>query len=353
MAQKANIALGLDFTEALRELPSLSVRKICEIRSGRDTGVDLVLDLEVKGEPYELWVQTECGEVHPKKALDSVRKLKDGSRHVLLAASSLSLESRELLREHGVGYWDESGSLFLELPNALYSIEREPLPQPRVGREPRKVFKGKTAQVVHTLLLAGERDWKVTELAEKAGVSAYTSQKVLEHLEDRLWVSKRGRGPQTLRRLKDPGGLLDAWARDYEIDCLHELKLHQYAKDTEEQHSQLCRLLLEVDCDWAVTLEHGASFWASNLTRLPSSMSVWVPDDVPWRKIIESSDFKMVERGENLRLLVTKEAVPFLGVSTFDSLHVASPIQLYLDLFNWPKRGREQAEHLRKERLRF
>lgn len=354
MDHSANIDLDSQVFDALRELPGMMVLgSRSGFLVGRDCGADLVVDMEIKGVPYELWVATKAGEVHPKQALQQVEKLEGHSRPVLLAASSLSLEARKALRDRSVGYWDLSGSLFLELPNALYLIEKDPLPQPRAGREPRNVFKGKTAQVVHKLLLDRERQWKVTELADEADVSAYTSQKVLEYLESRLWVTKSGRGPHAVRRLKDPGGLLDAWAREYDIESLYELKLHRYARDAAEQHDQLSRFLSGGECRWAVTLEHGASFWASNLAKLPSSISVWVSGDVSLKDKVVSSEFKAVERGENFRLMITKDEVPFLGASTFSGLKVASPIQVYLDLFHWPKRGREQAEHLRREILRF
>lgn len=50
--------------------------------------------------------------------------------------------------------------------------------------------------------------------------------------------------------------------------------------------------------------------------------------------------------------------VPYYRVSTFfgkrqvSGLWVASDVQLYLDLYDYPIRGRERAEHLYNRRLR-
>jgi hypothetical protein len=62
---------------------------------------------------------------------------------------------------------------------------------------------------------------------------------------------------------------------------------------------------------------------------------------------------RVAERGGNLRL-----RVPYYRFSAFYGKHlvgglwVASDIQLYLDLYDYPVRGREQAEHLYDRRLR-
>lgn len=359
MGNKANIMfkkmlfLEREFLDFLSDLPSLRVvDKAREVRCEDGHIADLVLTLEVRGELHEVWVEVKAGAIYPQRALEAVARIDNGKRQTMLVASSLSFESRELLRGRDIGYWDTSGSISLELPNALYLIDKEPIPQPREKREPRKVFKGKTTQVIHSLLLQPERDWKVTELAEESKVSAYTSQKVLEYLEKMAWVTRSGKGPQTVRRVQEPGKLLDAWAIDYEGDLLYELGLHQYATSLEEQISSLRGLMERAGQPWAVSLEHGANFYAPILTRLPSSISVWVSHN-DWESLGQNSGYRIVDRGANVRLMIAKEKCPFLGVEQFKGLNVASPIQLYLDLLGWPKRGREQAEHLRKERLRF
>lgn len=200
-----NFALRHGFVEDLNVLPHLEVLESSFEPSSADRGMDLSLEVLSHRQIIRIAVQIKEGEVHPKAALRAVREMRGLDNYKMLIAPSLSKASRELLRENGFGYWDTSGSLYLELPNALYSIERPPLPQPREGREPRHVFRGSTAQVVHTILLDPAREWKVTKLAEEADVSAFTSQKTLDYLEKQLWVSKTGRGPHTVRHVQKPG----------------------------------------------------------------------------------------------------------------------------------------------------
>tara|TARA_Y100000114_G_scaffold157102_1_gene187085 strand:- start:2299 stop:3390 length:1092 start_codon:yes stop_codon:yes gene_type:complete len=346
------------FISELEELPNLQVVAHWPEESfPGDRVISFVLEVLSRETPFKISVAVKTGPVHPKQTLRIVREMLgvDVDNCTMLIAPSLSKSSRELLRQHGFGFWDTSGSLYLELPNALYSVERPPLPQPREGREPRHIFKGSTAQVIHTLLLDPAREWKVTRLAEEADVSAFTSQKTLDYLEKQLWVSKTGRGPHTVRHVKKPGAILDAWAKDYEMEN-QSLRFHQFAPNIEAQKVQLASFMSNIDdSSWAVTLEHGAEAYAPLLTKLPSVLTVVVPEELAYhlRQAAQESGFREVPSGENLRILTTNERSPFLGRRKFDSIWVASPIQLYLDLHSWPRRGKEQAEHLRKERIKF
>ena len=109
------------------------------------------------------------------------------------------------------------------------------------------------------------------------------------------------------------------------------------------------------DGTWAVTLEHAAEAYAPLLTKLPSVMTVTIPEEAAYdlRQAAHDSGYREVPSGENLRILTTNERSPFIGRQKLENVWMVSPIQLYLDLHSWPRRGKEQAEHLRKERLKF
>jgi hypothetical protein len=51
--------------------------------------------------------------------------------------------------------------------------------------------------------------------------------------------------------------------------------------------------------------------------------------------------------------LTTRKRSPLMFQRRIDGVQVVSDIQLYLDLFAWPQRGKEQAQHLRAQRLQF
>ena len=338
--------------EHLSQLPGMEILEVTLEHSGPTGSIDQVIRLRCKGKPAQLLVEIKAGKLHPKAALRAVEKL-HGQGQALLAASSLSEASRSLLREKNVAYWDQSGSLYLDLPMALYLIDK-PAPVPRrEGRELKNPYKGSAAQVLHSLLLEPGKPWKVTELAEAAKVSPYTSHQVLDHLEKQLWCTKEGRGPQGVRLLSQPGKLLDAWAANHSLADYQPLRLHRLAKSSQVQKEQLREFLDHQQAPWVLTLEHGAQAMAPFVTKLPTVVTTIVPESKPWIVAAKEFGYREVHDGENLLLWLVKDQVPFLGSRDHEGLQIASPIQLYIDLFQWPRRGKEQAQHLREKVLKF
>lgn len=312
------------------------------------------ITLKFKEQIVALGVLIKTGLVHPQAAFKAIEQFKDyPTCAVILAAPSLSESTRAFLRENKVGYWDCSGSLFLDLPHALYWVDKPPLPQPRGRRELKNPYRGSSAQVLHSMLLQPQRPWKVTELAEEAGVSPYTSQQVLGYLEKQLWVRREGRGPHGVRYLDEPGKLLDDWAAHHSLRDYKHIRLHQLAKNLEVQREHLTAFLGSQDVPWALTLEHGANAVAPFVTRLPGVITVIVPEVIHWVELARSAGYREVGNGENLHLWVTSDQGPFLGRTLEDNLQIASPIQLYLDLSQWPRRGKEQAQRIRERVLNF
>ena len=315
---------------------------------------DALIKLTHDGQEVAVGVQCKA-QVYPKAALSEAYRARSLPGTHLLAAPSLSPESRHILKENRVGYWDSGGSLYLELPWGLYYVDYPPPTQPRLDRVPKNLYRGRTTQVLHTLLLEPDRDWKVSDLAESADVSLYTAHQVLDHLEKQLWVDKSGRGPQTVRRLTQPGKLLDDWASRHQITDYQVYRFHRLIRGLAAQESALFGLLEQASIceEWALTLEHGAQRVAPFVHHVPAAMVAIVPADIPWAEVAPAAGFRSVDEGENFVFLASKERTPFLGRMKFDNAWVASPIQLYIDLFAWPRRGREQARHLRSQVLGF
>ena len=70
-------------------------------------------------------------------------------------------------------------------------------------------------------------------------------------------------------------------------------------------------------------------------------------------KSLVTLDLKEADQGANLVLMrpYYKHSV-FYDSQEVEGLRVVSDIQLYLDLYGYPVRGREQAEHLYDKRLK-
>jgi hypothetical protein len=64
-------------------------------------------------------------------------------------------------------------------------------------------------------------------------------------------------------------------------------------------------------------------------------------------------DLRPVESGPNVAMLVPRDPGVFYRAREVEGVTVVGPVQLYLDLGRDPARGREQAEFLREQVLKY
>jgi hypothetical protein len=346
--------------EALAALPGVSLHTQYRHRHSVDSGADLVLTADIKGQPADILIDVKAN-AYPRDvraAADQLLALRDHYRQqdgrgplgLMLVAPAIPPTSRELLRERGVGYWDSGGSLYLDLPHALYWIDR-PVPE-RSVRQTRNVFRGRAAQVLHALLASPGQSWHVHELAERAEVAPSTVHQVFTFLEEHLWVEKRGAGPRAVRVLLEPGALLDAWSEHHTLAAYSAHRFHRWARDQSEVWRSVTAALETRGVEYALTLASGARFVAPFATE-SGRLTLLVPPTPTLEELARMAGLSPVDEGETVTFLVTRERSPLLFRNRVDDTWVASDIQLYLDLYAWPQRGKEQARHLRAERLGF
>jgi Uncharacterized protein conserved in bacteria len=128
----------------------------------------------------------------------------------MFIAPYLSPEAQALCTENNVAFLDLVGNARLAFDN-IY-IERRVADRPPADRrELRSLFKPKSAQVLRVMLRDPIRAWRVTELAETAGVSLGHVSNVRTGLLDREWAQVSERGLS----LSQPSALLNAWRAEY------------------------------------------------------------------------------------------------------------------------------------------
>lgn len=341
---------------ALSDLPDVQIQSVEHHVMWEGVLWDLQLHLLVQGRPARIVVETRKT-TYPRDLLLAVRQWQrlrhaEASSPVvaLVAAPAVSPGGRKLLREEGLGYWDLGGSLYLKLPWALYFID---LPAPRVGgRERLDLYRGNAAQVLHTLLLEPEREWHVQELAVRAEVALSRVHRTLSALEEQLWVEKRGRGPQAVRLLRDPGALLDAWATHWDLSRYEFRDYHRWAQTPQSLRQVVAETLGRLEVEYALTLTSGADLVAPFATG-SERLTVLIPSILDLDMITSAAGLKAVDEGGNVSFLVSRDRSPLLFRRCLGGIWVASNVQLYLDLASWPARGKEQARHLRAEQLPY
>jgi hypothetical protein len=268
----------------------------------------------------------------------------------VLVTASLSVGARELLRQEDMAYWDRSGSLYLKLPWALYYVDRAPL-----GGEPRALrhlYKGRSARVLHAMLLDPDRRWHTQELAAQAEVSPYTVHRVFTALEEQLWVERQGAGPATTRLLREPGKLLDAWAGDHSLAAYTVHRYYHWTQSPSILRGFVTHALDTQGVAYALTLASGAELVAPFGTP-GSQLQVLVPSAADIDHFAEAAGLSPAQEGENVLFLSDGSKDPLQFRRQVMGISVASPVWLYLDLWAWPKRGKEQARRLRSELLPY
>jgi len=171
-------------------------------------------------------------------------------------------------------------------------------------------------------------------------------------LEEQLWVEKRGKGPRAVRVLREPGSLLDAWAEQHTLAEYGAHRFHRWARDPSEICRSVTAALDTHDVVYALTLTSGARFVAPFATG-NDRLTLLVPPVPALDEVARTAGLDPVDEGETVTFLATRDRSPLLLRRRIDQVWVASDIQLYLDLCASPQRGKEQARHLRAERLGF
>lgn len=266
----------------------------------------------------------------------------------MLITPSLPRSSREYLRDQRIAYGDGNGNLYLPLPQALFYVDR---PAPRQApREARNIYKGNTTRVLHLLLSQPKRTWHVSDLAKETGVSRSTVHQVFQVLEKQLWMEGRGKGPELVRTLTEPGSLLNAWREEHSLNQYEVRSFYCFAKRGDLLRHAVIVALERAGINYALTSSSGAELVAPFVTSV-ERLSVLIPQGFLLESAIQEAKLEPAEEGSNVTFLLSKGDAPFLLSRRMAGVNVASDVQLYLDLWASPARGKEHAEHLRCERL--
>lgn len=343
-------------SEALGALPEVSVGRVEADPHAMDSGANWEITLEVQGHPVCLLIAQKKS-AYPRDVREAAWRLASlplrngGVTYVPMVVSpALPQNSRDLLREQKLAYADSSGSLYLPLPWALFYVDR---PVPRLPRrQAQNIYKGRTNQVLHVLLSEPGRPWHVSELAERAGVSPSTVHQVFTVLENNLWVEGQGRGPERVRFLREPGAVLDAWKEEHALGSYERRSFYGWAQSLASLRETAVAALDTAAAPYALTLASGAEFVAPYATTI-ERLSILLPQTAPVSEVAKAANLQAVEDGANVTFFLAKHPGPLLLRRRVENLWIASDIQLYLDLWASPARGREQAEHLRRERIGF
>lgn len=270
-----------------------------------------------------------------------------GSIYPVVAAPFISAESGAICRELGVGYADLAGNCRLAFGTVYLErrVAKNPFP---VRREQRSLFAPKSARVLRIMLGAPMREWKVAELAARAGISYGQVSKVRTSLLDREWASGKWGGV----RIAQPQALLDAWQQAYTplekgrtryYTLLHGDALQRAIREA-------FRSLRDGQRTHALLSSFSAARWLAPYARIAGEW--FYADEEGEARLQALLKLEPAAAGENVTVALARDEGVFQeAAEPAPGLHSTGLIQTCLDLAAAGERGGEAAEHLFAERI--
>ena len=269
-------------------------------------------------------------------------------RPVMLVADETTTDARAILRDHGIAVVDGLGNAHIELPGLLLHLQGDKR-RPRRDAPARLV--GKAGIVAQALLLDSKRSWQINDLAKRARVSPALAHRVMARLDQEGVTAIEGAGPQRVRRVANPSALLDLWAEE-DRPAARRTPAHLLARSPEQLVMKLGETLRDSKFDYAVTGAGAASLLAPFVTAVPV-FDVWIGAAADPTKFLEATGAEAVDAGQNIVLLQAKHDHPLAFHKNVDNVWIANRFRVYADLLCDPRRGAEQAKHLRGEVIGF
>ena len=207
----------------------------------------------------------------------------------------------------------------------------------------------KATMIIRVMLSHPERKWVARDFEKEFGVGRARAATVLSTLFGKGFVGGIRSGRLAHSVLQNKEELLDEWLRAYKFE-LNET--HLYYSAHEDVLSRLKEYFTTKNepKEYALTLHTGANF----ITHYVNTSTVYCYlRSENFRDISldlrQALDLKELKKGGNFYLIKPyyKKAV-FFNIQTIKGYSVVSDLQLYLDLYHFPQRGREHASYLLK-----
>jgi hypothetical protein len=207
----------------------------------------------------------------------------------------------------------------------------------------KNIFADKASLVLRIMLQNPERKWVVRDFTGPGGVSVGMSQEVLKAMEKKGYIERVKKGPNSYTILTNQEKLISDWLEEYSFD---QNVIDTYYSANKNILNKFRKVLKENQ--YALTLHTGANLMTSFVRTeeifIYMNLKDWKEDILDIRQKL---DLKELVRGGNIHLIhpFYKNSV-FFNTQKIKGYTMVSNLQLYLDLYNFQPRGREQAEYL-------
>ncbi|HUF50052.1 MAG TPA: type IV toxin-antitoxin system AbiEi family antitoxin, partial [Longimicrobiales bacterium] len=259
-----------------------------------------------------------------------------------------AVELRDRLRAADANFVDLSGVVRLHLPGIIVDRTDLPAAVSSPSAETRNPFADRASLIPRTLFDAPPgHAWSVQDLSSAAGVSLGTTSYVVKALAERELVEVTRVGREKRVRLGDRRALLLQWTAEYNWRR-NTAVAFEAAVGSPSRFLRRLPALLD-GLQWAVALQAGASLVLPHARwdTVHAYVAGFSPDGL--REVGYARGWKPSQTGKVVLLEPHYAASVWHGIRDVEGIPVVSELQLILDLWHYPVRGREQAELLLDE----
>jgi hypothetical protein len=330
----------------LQRVPFLEIESLKrEIKAG-DACIDIVATVRVAKQRQRLALEVK-NNGQPRVARTAAYQLarvleSEPGVYGVFAAPYISPQTADICAKEKIGYLDLAGNCRLTFGQVY--IEQGGKPNPFAEkRDLRSLYSPKAARVLRVLLTDPKKPWRVQALADEADVSLGQVSNVKSLLEDREWLKSSDAG----LLLREPESLLSEWSEN--SNFRKNVSRNYYTlKSIAEIEADLAKTCEEERAAYALTGFSGAARYAPSV-RYQRAMA-YVSRDV--ERIAKLLSLKEVTSGANVTLFIPYDEGVLYGTRQIDGICIASPVQVYLDLFGVKGRGEEAAKSILDEVIR-
>jgi hypothetical protein len=211
------------------------------------------------------------------------------------------------------------------------------------------IFSDKATIVIRAMLSQPDKKWVVRDYENEFGVGRTMSAAVLSSLRKRGFIGGIRSGRLAYNVMQNSKALLDEWLKFYNFEMN---KIYIYYSAPQNMLPRLKKYFAakKNPCGYALTLHTGANL-ITNYVNTPTVYCYLKGDafDDVSLDLRQSLDLKELKNGGNFYLIKPyyKNGV-FLDNQTIKGYNIVSSLQLYLDLYHFPQRGRDHAQYLLK-----
>ncbi len=329
----------------IAKVPGLRLRGCSS--SFLDKSYDAVLKLSYGKKSIKLicLIKSVVRTITIENAIRKIESLpKQGGVKPCLVATYLSKDFRALCRKKDVAYIDLSGNIFINIPEVLYIEKGDKTNKYKDTTKLTGFFSDKKSFAIRYLFENPRKYCGVREVASACSINPGGVSQTFNSLENTGYIVRDSKGRGKLLRWKE---LLADWSAFYKLKRKKEYSFYWHKKSLKEMINTLARRDFPKEPQIALTVHAGAFLIAPHTNYQGLHGYVSNESDISyWEKEL---GLEQAKQGANVFLQIPyyKHSIAF-GLKKIKGLFVVSPLQLYLDLINFPVRGEEQAEHLLK-----